>query len=276
VIAIVAALLLLVAASMETLSAGRAYVGGEGLWSKAQKDAVHHLLLYARGLDERSYRSYLAAIAVPLGDRKAREALDRPEPDYAAARRGFLEGRNHPDDVEAMATLFVRFRNVGYVDRAIAIWAEGDGHIDRLRDAAGRLHAEIGGPRDPACINRLLEPLEDRFSYTLVPQVRLALDNSGTGLLALHYLKRFPVNVLKIDQAFVKGLPDDRHDAAIARVIVELARGLDLDVVAEGVRLPAQRDFLLGIGCRLCQGDLFGGPAPAREIYQRLRAELAA
>ncbi len=106
--------------------------------------------------------------------------------------------------------------------------------------------------------------------------VRLALDDFGTGHSALHYLKRFPVNVLKIDQSFVAGLPGDRHNAAIARAVVELARDLGLDAVAEGVCTPAQRDFLLGIGCRLCQGDLFGVAAPAAEIDRRLRAELAA
>jgi diguanylate cyclase (GGDEF)-like protein len=106
--------------------------------------------------------------------------------------------------------------------------------------------------------------------------VRIALDDFGTGHSALHYLKRFPVNVLKIDQAFVSGLPGDRHDAAIARAVVDLARGLELEVVAEGVRQAAQRDFLLGVGCRLCQGDLFGGPASAAEMEKRLRAGLAA
>ena len=106
--------------------------------------------------------------------------------------------------------------------------------------------------------------------------VRLALDDFGTGHSALHYLKRFPVNVLKIDQSFVDGLPTDRHNAAIARAVAELARDLGLDAVAEGVCTPAQRDFLLGVGCRLCQGDLFGSAVPAAEIDRRLRAELAA
>jgi len=176
-VAIVAVLLVLVAASMETLSAGRAYVGGEGLWSKAQKDAVHHLLYYARSFDERYWRRYQVAIAVPLGDRRAREALDRPAPDYDAARQGFIQGRNHPDDVDAMAKLFVRFRNVSYVARAIDIWAEGDRRIEQLQDVAARLHAEIAGARNPQHIGRLLEelhavnaalePLEDAFSFTL-------------------------------------------------------------------------------------------------------------
>ena len=174
---IVAALLVLVEASMETLSAGRAYVAGEGLWSKAQKDAVHHLLYYARSFDERYWQRYQQAIAVPLGDRKAREALDAAEPDYAAARAGFIEGRNHPDDVDSMARLFVRFRDVSYVSRAISIWAEGDQRIAELRAIAARLHGEISGTRNPRRINELLddlhavntalEPLEDSFSFTL-------------------------------------------------------------------------------------------------------------
>ena len=176
-VAMVTALLLLVAAAMETLSAGRAYVAGEGLWSKAQKDAVHHLLNYARSFDERYFERYEISIAVPLGDRKAREALDRPAPDYEAARNGFIEGRNHAEDVDAMARLFVRFRDISYVAKAIDIWAEGDKRIAELREVATRLHAEVAGARDPKRVNALLdellvinaalEPLEDAFSYTL-------------------------------------------------------------------------------------------------------------
>jgi diguanylate cyclase (GGDEF)-like protein/PAS domain S-box-containing protein len=183
---VVAALLVLVGASMETLSAGRAYVGGEGLWSKAQKDAVHHLQRYARSYDARDFERYRESIAVTLGDRKAREALDRPNPDYAVAQRGFIEGRNHPDDVDAMAKLFVRFRNVSYVAKAIDIWATADREIERLQDAAARLDAEVRGARDPARIGALLDeieasngklsPLEDTFSYTLGEATRWMRD----------------------------------------------------------------------------------------------------
>jgi diguanylate cyclase (GGDEF)-like protein/PAS domain S-box-containing protein len=176
--AIALALLVLVAASLDILSAGRAYVGGEGLWSKAQKDAVYYLLRYARSHDESDYVRFVNAIAVPLGDRKAREALDRPEPDYEAARQGFVEGRNHAEDVDAMARLFVRFRNLAPIAKAIDIWAQGDRHIGELRAVASELHGEIAlGPRDPArvdallarvhAINEQLTPLEDEFSYTL-------------------------------------------------------------------------------------------------------------
>lgn len=183
-VASVLILLMLVVASLDILSMGRAYVGGEGYWSKAQKDAVSHLTRYARTYDPADYALYKQALAVPLGDRKAREALDRPVPDYAAARQGFIEGRNDPEDVDGMARFFVRFRNVSYVARAIDIWAEGDREIALLDAHAGRLHEEIeSGRRDPARIARLLEdirksnqdltPLEDAFSQTLGEATRV-------------------------------------------------------------------------------------------------------
>jgi diguanylate cyclase (GGDEF)-like protein len=175
---IAATLVALGAVSMEILSAARAYVAGEGLWSKAQKDAVGHLHRYGRSRDPAHFASYRAAIAVPLGDRKARLALDRAAPDYALAREGFLEGRNHADDVDAMARLFVRFRNVPHVARAIDIWTQGDENIALLDAAAAALQAEVSGGRaegaraaaalaEIEAINERLTPLEDAFSETL-------------------------------------------------------------------------------------------------------------
>ena len=115
---------------------------------------------------------------MPLGDRRAREELEKPDPNYALARQGFLDGRNNPDDIDGMMSSFRRFRHVNYMDRAIGIWAKSDGEIEALVDAALRLHAQIqGGKGDPAAlrptldeisaINARLTPLEDSFSYTL-------------------------------------------------------------------------------------------------------------
>ena len=108
------------------MSSVRAYVGAESLWSKAQKESVAALTRYARTQAEADFERYLVAIAVPLGDRRAREELDKPEPNYAVARKGFLDGRNNPDDIDGMITLFRRFRHVNYIDRAIGIWAKSD------------------------------------------------------------------------------------------------------------------------------------------------------
>jgi diguanylate cyclase (GGDEF)-like protein len=92
---------------------------------------------------------------------------------------------------------------------------------------------------------------------------RLALDDFGKGYSSLAYLKRFPIDVLKIDRLFIQGLPDDRHDRAIVSCIVSLARDLNIEPLAEGVEHAGQRDCLLALGCSTMQGYFFGRPMPA-------------
>src|SRR5579862_8017511 len=92
--------------SINTLSSVRAYVGGEGLWSKAQKDALYQLLKYARTHDELNYVKFEDFMKVNDGDHKARIELNKPNPDFALVRKGFEEGRNDPGDVAGMIHLF--------------------------------------------------------------------------------------------------------------------------------------------------------------------------
>ena len=96
--------------------------------------------------------------------------------------------------------------------------------------------------------------------------VRVAVDDFGTGFSALSYLKRLPVDTLKIDRSFVSGLPDDRSDVAITRTILALAANLGLETVAEGVERPSQARFLALHGCSELQGTLYGGAVPATEF----------
>lgn len=98
---VVLLLLALATASLLTLSTFRAYVNAESLWSKAQQDAVFHLVNYARSGDREDRARFVASIAVMRGDRTAREEIAKPRYDYAVAEEGFLAGGNHPDDILA-------------------------------------------------------------------------------------------------------------------------------------------------------------------------------
>ena len=147
------------AISIQLLSTVRAYVAGESLYSKAQKDAQIYLLDYAEKRQEADYVRFMSALAIPLGDRAAREALQRPEPDLAVARQGFIDGGNHPDDIEGLIRMFRWFQRVPFMSKPIATWTEGDRTIQEMRALVERAHERIraGDLQSPAVQAILLQ-----------------------------------------------------------------------------------------------------------------------
>jgi diguanylate cyclase (GGDEF)-like protein len=164
--------------SISMVSAGRAYVGGEGMWSKAQRDMIYSLALYVRSRDSDYYQTYRKALAVTQGDRQARIELEKKDPDLQLAYTGFLQGRNHPEDIDGMIRLFRDFRHVAEIDQAIDIWTRADVYIEQVVRIAEEIQTEVKtGTLDDAAsarylqqlhgINEHLMPLEDDFSHTL-------------------------------------------------------------------------------------------------------------
>jgi signal transduction histidine kinase len=163
--------------AIHILSSVRAFVGAEGLWSKAQKDGVYQLRKYTSSHNEADYNAFQKFMSVPLGDHKTRMELLKSDPDLNIARQGFLEGRIHPNDIDGMINLVRNFHSIYFLNKAINIWAKGDTIIGLLLPISEEIHHEIISSAsrekldtliaaiDP--INQQLTKLEDDFSYTL-------------------------------------------------------------------------------------------------------------
>ena len=182
--AIVLCLLILANSSFGLLSSARAYVGGESLWSKAQKDAVFHLQKYVISRDPGELRQFRAKLAIPMGDHLARLEMNKPAPDINRVRQGFIEGGNHPDDIDGMFNLYRRFKWIDSMQRATHAWEEGDRYIAELNEAGDELQHEIESPApreatlrsglaDISRINENLTPIENQFVDALSAASRM-------------------------------------------------------------------------------------------------------
>ena len=129
--------------TVQILSSVRAFVAGEGLWSKAQKNALIEMQNYIIFKDEKYYKAFLEHLAIPLGDRVARLELRKKNPDYQIVREGFLKGNNHSRDLEGMTKIIERYSSISYLSNAIDAWIQGDLLIDELLRLGENIHHEV-------------------------------------------------------------------------------------------------------------------------------------
>jgi EAL domain-containing protein (putative c-di-GMP-specific phosphodiesterase class I) len=117
------------------------------------------------------------------------------------------------------------------------------------------------------------EAMIERLKQLRALGVRLAIDDFGTGYSSLRYLRRFPVDALKMAKPFVDGLAEDTQSAALARTIIDLASNLGIACIAEGIETDAQMHKLRELGCGLGQGFHFARPTPSLQLSELLKTQ---
>lgn len=232
VLLVLAANLFFLYSAVSTMSAIRAYVGGEGIWSRYQKDAVYSLRKYAIEKNEGDYNKFIELLRVPLGDKKARLELEKDNTDFQIVYEGFTEGGNHPEDLRDMARLFKTFRNIKYIDRAISAWEEADGLISELIVLGQDIHNDVIGGRmsqDNALIylakvdsiNHELTILESNFSKSLGEASRFARDFVFISVFTIFII--FGISILIL--IFKVSRFISHNVIAIKNLAVEIAKG---------------------------------------------------
>lgn len=210
-------LLALIVIEAKILSGVRSYVRGEGLYAKGQKDAIISLVKFVRSKDVKDFQLYEEKIQIPVGDRIAREALQKDIPDRVVAMEGFLKGENISSDIPMMINLFIYFNQLPFMKKAISIWTEGDQEILKLNECAYKLKSAVLNGDDKKAneyldeidiLNNKLANLELDFSLTigdganLVTQILLISSFCFSSLVffvVFFYIKNIVSVVVKIE-----------------------------------------------------------------------------
>jgi signal transduction histidine kinase/ActR/RegA family two-component response regulator len=257
--------------AMDTLSAVRSFVGGEGLWSKAQKNATNSLYLYAYTHDEKYYDEFNKSLLVNFGDRQARqEMLKADGGDFDRIEEGFMQGGINRKDIPGLVKVIHRFHSIDYVAQAIRAWKEADGLIDELVSLAQNIHTQIQAQNNIENvhqsltrmneINGQLTLLENEFSNSLSDGSRwmerilmialfaAALTVEGTGLaLTILFSRNLSRSLAELNEAaqrvgqgnFSESLPIHSQDElgqlamAINRMTMDLKKSIGQRVQAE-------------------------------------------
>lgn len=164
--------------AMHTLSAVRAFVNGEGVWSKSQKNAIQSLYQYTIYQDKFYYQEFNKNLVIPKGDRIARLEMMKKDYDHEVVRKGFIQGGNHPSDIDGMINLIIRFNSNKYIHNAIIAWTDADNLMDEIIATGEDIHNNVqAGKLDHERLRKSLarisdlnieiSKLEDAFSDSL-------------------------------------------------------------------------------------------------------------
>lgn len=190
-----------------------------------------------------------SGFVVAIGDWVLRQAVEQ-------AATWLRQGRAMPVAVNVSA---LQFQQSQFVDTVAAV-------LKSSGLPASLLELEL----TESILLRDAEEALRRLKALAALGVTMSIDDFGTGYSSLGYLKRFPIQRLKIDRSFVQGLPGDSSDAAIVNAIIQMGQALKLHVIAEGVENDAQRDFLLRAGCHEFQGFLYAPALDPRAFEERV------
>ncbi len=180
--------------------------------------------------------------------------------------------------VRLVCEQLARWRDAGLATVPISVNLDGKslqsaGLVERVRNRIAQSRIETSWLEFEVTESGLMTDLEGSARVLRELKrlgVKLAIDDFGTGYSSLTYLKRFPLDILKIDRSFIKDLPHDANDAALTSAIVALGKSLSLELIAEGVETWEQADFLVTLGCHIIQGFLFSKPVPAQDFEKFL------
>ncbi|MCB9091459.1 MAG: response regulator [Halobacteriovoraceae bacterium] len=178
-VAIVVFEFLVLAFALYSFSAIRAFIGGEGIWSKAQKDAINNLQTYVVTGNAYYYDAFWGDLQIPFNDRQVRLEVESTEPNINRVYSGLESGGIHPDDVENMGSFFIRFKEMSFFVEARKVWSAGDKAIDELSDLANEIHIRIGeGP--------LTEEVREKYisEISIINDRLTKLENDFSGILA--------------------------------------------------------------------------------------------
>jgi EAL domain-containing protein (putative c-di-GMP-specific phosphodiesterase class I) len=170
-----------------------------------------------------------------------------------------------------------RMPEMAHLTLAVNVSAQQFGQDDFVAQVKGVIQttgAQTRGLKLELTESLLVQDIEDivrKMTELRAIGVGFSLDDFGTGYSSLNYLKRLPLDQLKIDQSFVRDVLTNASDAAIVRTVIALGKSMGFAVIAEGVETAGQRSFLMENDCHLFQGYLFSKPLPLEQFVQFVR-----